>query len=108
MNDPFADVRGKKFDELNPEQQDRITELQARETIDDVWIGAPVFHSLFRVIDRLRAELADAKATLIRQSEASHKEVRIAVAQERERCAKVCEGTFRVNVYLNDEEAYLD
>lgn len=28
------------------------------------------------------------------------------VAQERERCAKVCEGPFGVNSALNDEEAY--
>jgi hypothetical protein len=55
--DPFADIRDKRIGELNPEQFDRATELWLREQIgpsETYW--HPHLQSLFRVIDRLRAD----------------------------------------------------
>ena len=63
-NDPFADVRGKRMSELTEEQRDRAQELWLRE---NAWTFGryyadredALFPSIFRVINRLRAALAD-------------------------------------------------
>lgn len=55
--DPFADVRNKRVGELNAEQFDRATELWLRAQIgpsEAYWY--PHLQTLFRVIDRLRAQ----------------------------------------------------
>ena len=57
--DPFADIRDKRMGELNAEQTDRATELWLREQIgprEDYWY--PHLQTLFRIIDRLRAQAA--------------------------------------------------
>ena len=57
MEDPFADLRGKRMSELTAEQTDRANELWLREQIgprEDYWY--PHLQALFRVIDRLRAQ----------------------------------------------------
>ena len=59
MEDPFADLRGKRMSELTAEQTDRSNELWLREQIGP-WEGYwyPHLQALFRVIDRLRAQQA--------------------------------------------------
>lgn len=62
--DPFADVRGKRMSELGEEQTDRAKELWLREQIgpsETYW--HPHLRTLFRVIDRLRADAARNGAT---------------------------------------------
>ena len=59
VEDPFADLRDKCMGELTTEQADRANELWLREQIgprEDYWY--PHLQALFRVIDRLRAQLA--------------------------------------------------
>lgn len=60
MTDPFADVRDKRMNELNDEQQDRASELWCRANID--WMSdynQPQYKAMFRIIDRLRAPQND-------------------------------------------------
>lgn len=57
--DPFADIRGKRMDELSQEQRDRALELWLREQYRSFGEyfsdrSDALFPSLFRVIDRLR------------------------------------------------------
>lgn len=55
--DPFADIRNKRMSELNEEQIDRATELWLRQNIgpsEQYWYS--LLQSVFRVINRLRAE----------------------------------------------------
>lgn len=60
VEDPFADLRGKRMGELTAEQTDRANELWLREQIgpweERYWY--PHLQALFRVIDRLRAQQA--------------------------------------------------
>lgn len=53
--DPFADLAEKRFGTLTDEQKDRAYEKWARDQIGPCWPLADVLHSMFRVIDRLRA-----------------------------------------------------
>lgn len=57
QQDPFADIRNKRMGELNEEQIDRATELWLRQNIgpsEQYWYS--LLQSVFRVINRLRAE----------------------------------------------------
>lgn len=65
--DPFEDIRNKRLSELSAEQQDRAAELWLRENLG--WEDRrlhPTLESVFRVIDRLRAEVLGPCAELPR------------------------------------------